>query len=147
MPIVRYAPKGAAPLVYEFDWGDFLVPEAIAIQKVCGKDWDDIPAAFLAGDIAVTYGVFQALAKRDGLNGAALKPTTGELSRDLTRDEYRVMLVAMREELGPDRGAWTDEQTQAERELSEYVGESDAVEDVDADEEIVLDDGSDASLD
>ena len=149
MPIITYSPQGIDPYVFEFEFTDLLMPEAIAVQKASGVMWDDVPDAFMQGNVAVTYALFQVLAKRAGLDGRAAQPRVGELARELTTAEYRNLLDYMLSQVGRDRAAWTEDQAAAVNGLAEFLGVDDPLaepEPAEADSDggdLVLDDGSD----
>lgn len=65
MPIITYHPEDADPQTFDFEFRDLKYPVCVTIEKLTGRDFQHIPAAFMAGNYEVRGAVLFALLKAE----------------------------------------------------------------------------------
>lgn len=91
MPILIYLPEGADPERFEFDFDDFTMPEAAAIEDALDLSWDSIKALYWRSRRKVAAELLVALMRRTepGLTAEQLNLKVGQIDFDLTPAEQR----------------------------------------------------------
>jgi hypothetical protein len=126
MPKLTYTPEGREddPYVFEFEWGDLMSPECVAIEKLTGLDYyEDVPPKFYGGNVETIHAILYVLMKRSipTMKPESLQFRGREIERAFSVAEARAAVDAIHEESGTDPDGWSREEALVMRTMEETL--------------------------
>ena len=97
MPILTYTAGDADPERFEFAFDDLPFPEVVGLEKLTGKNWGDIEAAYWADNFEVQGYLLLTLMRRGepGLTMEQLDLRPKQLAFDVTAEEREAFVRNM----------------------------------------------------
>lgn len=121
--IIVYAPEGGEEKRWDLKTARIMAPEAEAVEKVTGLEWEPAKAKVLNGSMLATRAVAWVLMKRENptLRYAAFTPAASELGFEFDAEE----MAAIRKGIEDNQDLDEDERAAALAQLDAVGGDED----------------------